>query len=168
MNIDTINLKPIQIANKLKELTGINVFKYTRKKEYVEVRALLAYLLRNKLNMRWKYIAQFYIDNGLKYDHSKAIHSCKTYKELSRLNPNLKEMEQMFTFNSDLTYDQIDKCYYLEHKVESLNKKIIKLKKELDTPMYNIVKDLDEIYIDEVEERLEIWKKSLEWKKNLK
>ena len=163
-----MNLTPTEIANKIKEISGLDIFKNTRKKEYIELRALLGHLLRNKLNMRWRYIAQFYIDNGKKYDHSLAIHSCRTYKELAKHNPKLKEMENMFTFKSNLNYDQIDKCYYLENKVNNLNNKINKLKQKLNSPIYKLLKDLDEVYLDEVEERLDIWKKSLEWKKNIK
>ena len=36
-----MNLKPIEIANKIIELSGINKFENTRKREYVEMRALL-------------------------------------------------------------------------------------------------------------------------------
>ena len=58
------NLTPIEIAVKIKELSGLDVFKNTRQRKYIEVRSLLNHLLRNKLNMRWIHIAQFYIDNG--------------------------------------------------------------------------------------------------------
>lgn len=163
-----MNLTPTQIANKIKEISGIDLFKNTRKKEYIELRALLGHLLRNKLNMRWRYIAQFYIDNGKKYDHSLAIHSCRTYKELAKHNPKLKEMENMFTFKSNLNYDQIDKCYYLENKVNNLNNKITKLKGKLNSPAYNLLKDVDDKDVPELQERLLMWKKSLQWKKKLK
>ena len=73
----------------------------------------------------------------------------------------------MFTFKSNLTYDQIDKCYYLENKIKNLNNKISKLKGELDSPAYNLLKDVDDEDVPELEERLGMWKKSLEWKKKL-
>jgi len=162
-----MNLTPTEIADKIKEISGIDLFKNTRKKEYIELRSLLNHLLRNKLNMRWAYIAQFFIDNGKTYDHSLAIHSCRTYEQLAKYNPKLKEIEDMFTFKSNLTYDQIDKCYYLENKIKNLNNKISKLKGELDSPAYNLLKDVDDEDVPELEERLGMWKKSLEWKKKL-
>ena len=55
-----MNLKPIEIANKIIELSGINIFENTRKREYVEMRALLCYLLREKLAMRWTNISLFF------------------------------------------------------------------------------------------------------------
>jgi len=41
-----VNLKPIELANKLKEITGINVFENTRRRSVIEVRSLLCYLMR--------------------------------------------------------------------------------------------------------------------------
>jgi len=162
-----MNLTPTEIANKIQEISGLDLFKNTRKKEYIEIRSLFNYLLRNKLNMRWAYIAQFFIDNGKRYDHSLAIHSCNSYEQLAKYNPKLKEIEHMFTFKSNLTYDQIDKSYYLENKIKNLNNKIVKLKNELDSPAYNLLKDINEKDIPELQERLVMWKKSLEWKKKL-
>jgi len=38
------NLYPIDIADKIKELSGINVFRNTRERKVVEHRALLSYI----------------------------------------------------------------------------------------------------------------------------
>ncbi len=43
-----MNLKPIEIANKIKEFSGIDIFKNTRQRNYVEYRALIANILRNR------------------------------------------------------------------------------------------------------------------------
>ena len=43
------DLKPIDVAKKLKEITKINVFENKRKREVIEIRMLLCYLLRQKL-----------------------------------------------------------------------------------------------------------------------
>ena len=53
------NLKPIKLAQKITELSGIDVFKNNRERKVVEVRSLLTYLLRDKLKMRWKNIVLF-------------------------------------------------------------------------------------------------------------
>ena len=55
-----MRLQPIQIADKIKELSGINIFENTRKRPVVEMRSLLCYLLREKLGMRWTNIALFF------------------------------------------------------------------------------------------------------------
>ena len=42
------NLKPIEIANKIIQESGINVFENNRRKYNVEMRSLLCFLLREK------------------------------------------------------------------------------------------------------------------------
>ena len=55
---------PEQISDLLIQLSGIDIYKQTRKNEYVEHRALLCYILRNKLDMRWHSIARFVKSKG--------------------------------------------------------------------------------------------------------
>ena len=58
------NLKPLEIADRLKELTSIDIFENTRTQEVVKVRSLFCYLLREKLAMRWTAISQFFQHNN--------------------------------------------------------------------------------------------------------
>ena len=67
------NSKPINIADKISELSGIDVFANNRERKVVEVRALLTYLLRDKLKMRWKNIVLFYDQNGKKINMANVI-----------------------------------------------------------------------------------------------
>ena len=60
------DLKPIDVAKKLKQITKIDVFENTRKQEVIEIRMLLCYLLRQKLGMRWVNIVKFFSNNGIK------------------------------------------------------------------------------------------------------
>ena len=53
-----------EIGLKVSDIIGIDIFKNTRKREYVEGRALVVYLLRKKLLMRWVMIAKYFQDNG--------------------------------------------------------------------------------------------------------
>ena len=95
------NLKPIKLAQKITELSGIDVFKNNRERKVVEVRSLLTYLLRDKLKMRWKNIVLF-------YDH----------------NSELIKLQSQFLFDPDISHDEIDKISYLEKKCKRLEKKI--------------------------------------------
>jgi len=108
------NLKPIQIAEKLKQFTDINVFENTRKQPVVELRMLLCYLLREKLNMRWTHIAYFFNENGKTMTHASAIHAYKQYAVHRKYNKKLEEYEKLFTFKSDLNYDEIDKIRFVQ------------------------------------------------------
>lgn len=118
------NLKPIQISNKISKISKINIFENTRKRNYVEMRALLCYLLREKLNMRWTNIAKFFADNNKTMTHATCIHACKNYSMYKKHNKNLKEIEKLFTFKSKLTIDEIDRVHYLENKCKLLESKL--------------------------------------------
>ena len=53
-------MKPIEIANKISEISGIDLFNKSRKRNVEDHRGLLCYILRDKLKMRWEKIAKFY------------------------------------------------------------------------------------------------------------
>lgn len=153
------NLKPIQLANKLKNITKINVFENTRKREVVGMRMLLCYLLREKLGMRWTNIALFFANNNKPMTHASAIHCYKMYPVYKKHNKKLKEYERMFTFKSDLTYDEIDRIHYLENQIKYLLNK-------LDHPLIALLEKIPQYKYDETFERLDSYIKSWEWKNN--
>ena len=152
-----MNLKPIQIARKIKKLSKINVFEDTRERPVVEYRALLCYLLRHKLKMRWTYIALFFTKQGKPMTHATAMHAYNTYPVYKKHNKQLHEIEKMFTFKSDLNYDEIDRIHFLENKVKNLQEK-------LEHPLIDLLKQIPEQKYDETYERLCNIIKSWEWK----
>tara|TARA_R100000963_G_C4634775_1_gene99133 strand:- start:725 stop:1204 length:480 start_codon:yes stop_codon:yes gene_type:complete len=153
------NLKPIQLANKLKSITKINVFDNTRKREVIEIRMLLCYLLREKLGMRWTNIALFFANNNKPMTHATAMHSYKMYPVYKKHNKKLKEYERMFTFKSDLTYDEIDRIHFLENQIKYLQNK-------LDHPLIALLEKIPQYKYDETLDRLGSYIKSWEWKNN--
>ncbi len=126
------DLKPIDLAKELKKVTKINVFENNRKRNVLEIRMLLCFLLREKLGMRWINIANFFSNNGKPMTHATAIHSCKMYPVYKKHNKNLHDLEKMFSWKSNLTYDEIDKVHYLENKVKNLEQKIEEMKRVPD------------------------------------
>ena len=118
------NLKPINIADKITELSGIDVFIDTRERKVVEVRSLLTYLLREKLKMRWKNIVLFYDRNGKKINMANVMHSYKKYNEYKKQNPVLDQLQNSFVFEPYSDYDEINKIDYLEKKCKRLEKKL--------------------------------------------
>lgn len=153
------NLKPIQIAEKLKQFTDINVFENTRKQPVVELRMLLCYLLREKLNMRWTHIAYFFNENGKTMTHASAIHAYKQYPVHKQYNKKLEEYEKLFTFKSDLNYDEIDKIYYLENQIKNYEAKA-------DSPLAQLIKEIPIERYDETYEHLRRFVRSWDWKDN--
>ena len=78
-----------KIAKNIIDISDINVFKNTRKREYIEVRSLLTFMLRHHCNMTYHQIKDFYISNGKNYNHATAIHSLKAFETHRRYNRNL-------------------------------------------------------------------------------
>ena len=126
-----MNLKPIEIADKIKKMSGINIFENTRKRPVVEMRSLLCYLLREKLGMRWTNIALFFRSQGKPLNHATVIHSKRLYKLYKKTNKRLEEIEKEFSFRSDLSVDEIDRVHYLENKCRNLQIQVTKLKGKL-------------------------------------
>ena len=118
------NLKPINIANKIIELSGIDVFANNRERKVVEVRALLTYLLRDKLKMRWKNIVLFYDRNGKKINMANVMHSYKKYSHYQQHNSELINLQSQFVFDPDISHDEINQIDYLEKKCKRLEKKL--------------------------------------------
>ena len=118
------NTNPINIANKITELSGIDVFTDSRERKVVEVRSLLTYLLRDKLKMRWKNIVLFYDRNGKKINMANVMHSYKKYDDYKNHNSALNDLQKSFVFEPHSDHDEIDKISYLEKKCKRLEKKI--------------------------------------------
>ena len=78
-----------KIAKNIIDISGIDVFKNSRKREYVEVRSLLTFMLRHHCNMKFTDIRDFYKSKGKSYDHATAIYSLKAFEMHRRYNPKL-------------------------------------------------------------------------------
>ena len=159
------SLKPEEIAMKVIELSRLDIYKNTRKREYVEARALVCYLFRDKLNMRWTYISRFFEPKGKSMTHATAMHLVKNFDIYKKDNKKIEEFQNMFIFKSDLNYDDIDKMHYLENKYNNLEKKYINLLEKLKNPLIKEFADLPPHRIQDVKEKLSILKKGWEWKK---
>ncbi len=118
------NTNPNTIAEKITELSGIDVFMDNRERKVVEVRSLLTYLLRDKLKMRWKNIVLFYDRNGKKINMANVMHSYKKYDDYKKHNPVLDDLQKSFVFDTYTNYDEVDKIDYLEKKCRRLEKKL--------------------------------------------
>jgi hypothetical protein len=166
---------PRELGRKLSEIIGYDIFKNTRRREFVEGRALLVYLLRDKLLMRWVNIAKYFQDHGKDMDHSTCIHLFKMYPTYKLYNEKLSEYERFFIFKSQMNYDEIDKLHYMENKykeLEEVNKKLSlelkKLNNKLNDPtlksIYDALVNVTPQQRKQAEERFVLLKKSWDWK----
>ena len=75
-----VNIKKVsKIANKIKKLSGINIFENTRQRKYVEARSLLSFVLRRYEKMTLIQIRDFYRLNGKDMNHATVIHGVKNF-----------------------------------------------------------------------------------------
>ena len=107
--------------------------------------------------MRWTNIAKFFNENGKTMTHATVIHCVKKYPLHKKHNKDLDKWERLFTWKSDLTYDEIDQIHYLENKVKNL-------KQKLEHPLVDLLKRIPEKRYDETYERLRNITRSYEWK----
>ena len=175
--VPTILETPEQVSELLITLTGIDIYKQTRKTEYVEHRALLCHILRNKLDMRWVSISDFIKSKGKSFDHATAIHANKMYPiyKHSRFD-YYDKLESSFIIKSQIEYSQISKLEVIQKNYKTLEKnyfiatekiKEYKLKSKIGLTKNEInYRQLDKEQRAMYDERAALVLKSFEWKQN--
>lgn len=154
-----------KVAEGVAEMTGVDIFSNTRQRNYVELRALVCYILREKLGMRWTNIAYYFESMGKSMNHATVIHLVKMYPTYKIYNKHLEEIEQCFNFKSELKYDEIDKIHYLQGKCDNLEKKYNNLKHKVNNnPLLKVLQNIPDDKIEEIIERINLWTKSWNWK----
>ncbi len=89
-----------EVARIVKTITKINIFEDSRRREIVELRSLVVYILREVENMTYYNIRDFFNENGKNFDHSTALHSYKSYAMYSKYNNKLNEYFNLIIGNS--------------------------------------------------------------------
>ena len=152
---------PHEVGSKICDITGIDIFKNTRKKEYVELRALVCYTLRDDLEFGYQRIADYFKSQGREMLHSNVIHLVKMYPIYKKYNKNLERLEGSFQFRSSIEKNEKltlhDKLVNLQHRYD-------KLKKELDNPVVKTLYNIPENKWGEVQDRIQLLKNSWDWK----
>ena len=173
----TIMETPEQVSDLLIKLSGIDIYKQTRQTEYVEHRALLCHILRNKLDMRWVSISDFIKSKGKSFDHATAIHANKMYPiyKHSRFD-YYDKLESSFIIKSQIEYSQISKLEVIQKNYKTLEKnyfiatekiKEYKLKSKIGLTKNEI--NYRQLYKEQramYDERAALVLKSFEWKQN--
>jgi hypothetical protein len=173
----TIMETPEQVSELLIKLSGIDIYKQTRQTEYVEHRALLCHILRNKLDMRWVSISDFIKSKGKSFDHATAIHANKMYPIYKHSNFDYYDkLESSFIIKSQIEYSQISKLEVIQKNYKTLEKnyfiatekiKEYKLKSKIGLTKNEInYRQLDKEQRAMYDERAALVLKSFEWKQN--
>jgi len=77
------------IADQIKELSGLDIYKNTRQREYVEARSLLIFLMYNTLNFRLSEIEKFFVSRGKHYNHATVLYALKNFNSYRQFNKNI-------------------------------------------------------------------------------
>ena len=176
MEYNTVNQiieTPEEVSELLIALSGMDIYKQTRETEYVEHRALLCHLLRNKLDMRWVSISDFIKSKGKSYDHATAIHANKMYPiyKQSRFD-YYDKLESNFIVKSQIEYSQISKLEVIQKKYATLEKDYFKAIEKLSKYNSDYTKNekqyrtLEEEQKEMYDERAALVLRSFEWKQN--
>lgn len=116
-----------KIANNLSEISKLNPFENSRKREIIEIRSALIKILREYQEMTLDQIARFFINNNRYMDHSNVLHSLKNYEIYIKYNPKLKKWHDFIVdslFESgDYNESFIVKRKILKDRIDCLNKK---------------------------------------------
>ena len=77
------------IAEQIKALSGLDIYKNTRQREYVEARSLLIFLMYNTLNFRLSEIEKFFVSRGKHYNHATVLYALKNFNSYRQFNKNI-------------------------------------------------------------------------------
>ena len=83
-----------KLYREVKVVTGLDIFKNTRKSSYIEARALFNFILYNTYGFTLAKIAGFYRENNKSYDHATVLHSLKNFEMYRRFSPQVNEWLQ--------------------------------------------------------------------------
>lgn len=121
-----------ELVQKIIDRVGFDIFKLTRKREYIEARALLIYYLYNYYRMNHQQIADFITSKGYKIHRTSIIHNLKNFEIYVRFSPLLRNWDR----DIDVARDK-----ELEGRVDFIREKITQLQKEDIYKVNEIVRD---------------------------
>lgn len=120
------------IKSKVLELTGLDIFKKTRDKEYIHARSLFYKTLTVECKMTDRSISEFMLQNGLKTNRTTIFFSIKKFPEYCKHNQDLKHYYNILTSR----YDKMNKVNILKENLRL---------KERNVKLFQRVKYLEEI-----------------------
>ncbi len=78
-----------KLTNRVIKLSGIDIFKNTRERKYVEARSLLIFLLYNTKNYRLADIEKYFKSKGKNYNHATVLYALRNFDTYRLFNKNI-------------------------------------------------------------------------------
>ena len=153
-----------EIAEKVIELSGINIFERSRKREIVEMRSLFFYILKNKLDMGLTEMSRYFEDSASSINHATIIWSLKNYELYKSTNKRIQEIEEMIILKTSMNIKGINRETYLELKCKELEAEIERLNtKPNESKIIDLINQVPKAREGEFNTRMELMSKGWEW-----
>jgi hypothetical protein len=153
-----------EIAEKVIELSGINIFERSRKREIVEMRSLFFYILKNKLDMGLTEMSRYFEDSASSINHATIIWSLKNYELYKSTNKRIQEIEEMIILKTSMNIKGINRETYLELKCKELEAEIERLNtKPNESKIIDLINKVPKAREGEFITRMELMIKGWEW-----
>tara|TARA_R100001129_G_scaffold20995_2_gene13392 strand:- start:1586 stop:1987 length:402 start_codon:yes stop_codon:yes gene_type:complete len=122
--------KADKIAKEINEIAKVDVFENTRKKEVVEARSLLSFILYKYQKMTLQEIGNLYKEKGRSGNHTTVLHSINSFEKNNKYNNKI----QRWLLKITRQLRDIDaKKEFIKHKVNFLkNKDVHIIAKQVD------------------------------------
>ena len=122
--------KAINIAKQINKVANVDVFENTRRREVVEARSVLSFILYKYEKMTLQQIGNLFKDKGRSGNHTTVLHAIKSFETHKKYNSKIQEWLLDITIklkNNDA------KKEFIKHKVNFLdNKDVDKIAKQVD------------------------------------
>jgi chromosomal replication initiation ATPase DnaA len=122
--------KADKIAKEINKIAKVDVFQNTRKREVVEARSLLSFILYKYEKMTLQEIGNLFKEKGRSGNHTTVLHSIKSFEKNNKYNNKI----QRWLLKITRQLRDIDaKKEFIKHKVNFLkNKDVDKIAKQVD------------------------------------
>ena len=127
--------KADKIAKEINKIAKVDVFQNTRKREVVEARSLLSFILYKYEKMTLQELGNLFKEKGRSGNHTTVLHSIKSFEKNNKYNNRI----QRWLLKITRQLRDIDaKREFIKHKVNFLkNKDVDKIAKQVDKMTQN-------------------------------
>jgi hypothetical protein len=127
--------KADKIAKEINKIAKVDVFQNTRKREVVEARSLLSFILYKYEKMTLQEIGNLFKQKGRSGNHTTVLHSIKSFEKNNKYNNRIQRWLLKITRQ---LRDIGAKREFIKHKVNFLkNKDVDKIAKQVDKMTQN-------------------------------
>tara|TARA_R110000782_G_scaffold33729_1_gene81138 strand:+ start:1406 stop:1870 length:465 start_codon:yes stop_codon:yes gene_type:complete len=74
------------VAKLVIEVTKLNIFKNTRKREYIEARSIFYVIMKKEYNCTYAFIEEYMRSNGKSVTHATLVHAVKSFASYAKFN----------------------------------------------------------------------------------